>query len=75
MPAPQKTYEELEQYDKIKLINAALDLLIYKPSLIGDVKTDEEFLDRLEKFAKTLYERFPKFERKGTIGSAKLSGV
>jgi hypothetical protein len=67
MPEPKKTYESLPEDEKIMLLNKTLDFLVFKPSLIGDVKTDEEYLDRLERFSKTLYERFPNFKRKSSV--------
>jgi hypothetical protein len=75
MPDQKIHYEDLPEYQKVKLLNIALDLLAYKPSLIGDVKTGTEYLDSLEAFAKTLYERFPNFERKGSMTFAHTTGL
>jgi hypothetical protein len=60
-------YKSLEPFNKVTLLNTALDLLAYKPSLIGDVKTDAEFLDRIEAFAKLIHERFPGLKRTGSV--------
>jgi hypothetical protein len=65
MPEQKHIYENLRDDQKIKLFNIALDLLAYKPSLIGDVKDYSEYLVRIEEFAKTLYEKFPNFQREG----------
>jgi hypothetical protein len=75
MPAPQKTYEELENNQKLKVLNNSLDLLTFKPSLIGDVSTDKEFIERLIDFSKTLYEYFPDFARGSTLGSVRVTGT
>jgi len=54
-----KKYEDLDRNEKIKLINNTLVFFSYKPSLIGDVKNETEYLDRMEHLAKLLHERFP----------------
>ena len=66
------TYEQLGEDQKAKLLNTTLDLLAYKPSLIGDVNSYTDYLDKIEEFAKVLYERFPKFERKTGSVQVKL---
>ena len=66
------TYEALGEDQKAKLLNTTLDLLAYKPSLIGDVKSFTDYLDKIEEFAKILYERFPKLERKEGSVQVKL---
>jgi len=68
-----KKYEELDPSEKIKLINNTLNFFAYKPSIIGDVKNETEYLDRIEQLAKSLNERFPEFKR-NSFTSVPISG-
>ena len=72
----QKPYDKLSKYQKQQLIDKAVQWLSIKPELIGDVKTDKEFLDRLAEFAKTLHEYFPEEDKSGSsVVSVPLGGI
>jgi hypothetical protein len=52
-------YDELPDASMQTLMNYAAQWLALKPELIGETKTDLELIDRLDSFARTLYEYFP----------------
>jgi len=68
LPADNKTMKVVIPYDNIqdekkqKLFDQAAQLLLVKPELIGDVKTDKEYIDRIIVFSKLLYDQFPEYD-------------
>jgi len=55
-------FNDILDEKKQKLFDQAAQLLVAKPELIDDVKTDKEYIDRIIAFSKTLYDQFPEYD-------------
>jgi len=55
-------FDKIQDDKKEKMMDCAARWLSVRPELIGEVKTDNELIDRLIAFSKVLYEYFPEYE-------------
>ena len=62
-----KSYNDLNDTGKFGYFIYACKILSLKPDLLSDVKTEKEYIDRLEGFSKMLYERFPESKQASTV--------
>jgi len=59
---PDKTYarfDSFHKYAQMEYMEKSLKWLSLKPELLKDVSTDQELIERVKAFAKTLYEFNP----------------
>ena len=69
---PKIPYDELNDQKRADFLNYAINILQFKPELLGNVTTYSELLDKLTEYSKELYERFPAFTRSGTVDTVQL---